>query len=133
MTTLARSNIVQQASIGLNFDIARGLDNVTYAVLKVLSFRVRPGWGGKYAAAAQRQRFSSIDLDAEDDTPDFAPDLPPKVGSAFQTLDHRKHASAQIEAFKGYPTHPAARSSRHASRNRQKAYGRAQRRCRSRS
>lgn len=78
MTALARSNIVHQASIGLNFDMARGLDNVTYAILKVLSFRVRLGWGGKHAAAAQRQRFSAIDPDAEDDTPEFAPDLPPK-------------------------------------------------------
>jgi len=108
MTALARSNIVHQASIGLNFDMARGLDNVTYAILKVLSFRVRLGWGGKHAAAAQRQRFSAIDPDAEDDTPEFAPDLPPEAGSAFQTLDHRKLASAQIEAFEGQPSYQGA-------------------------
>jgi len=105
MTAPARSNIVQQASIGLNFDMARGLDNVTYAMPKALSFRVRLGRGGKHAAAAQRQRFSAIDPDAEDDTPEFAPDMPPEAGSAFQTLDHRKLASAQIEAFEGQPNY----------------------------
>lgn len=92
MTALARSNIVHQASIGLNFVMARGLDNVTYAIRKVLSFRVRLGWGDKQAAAAQRQRFSAIAPDAEDETPEFASDLPPSVGSGFQTLDHRKLA-----------------------------------------
>lgn len=43
MAALARSNIVHQATIGLNFDMARGLDNVAYAMMKVLSFCVRLG------------------------------------------------------------------------------------------
>jgi len=108
MATLARSNVVHQASIGLNFDMERGLDNVVYAMLKVLSFRVRLGWGGKHAAATQRQRFSAIDPDAEDDTPDFEPDLAPATGSGFQTPDHRKLVSAQIEAFEGQPSYQGA-------------------------
>ncbi len=108
MAALARSNIVHQATIGLNIDMARGCDNVVYAMLKVLSFRVRLGWGGKHAAAAQRQRFSAIDPDAEDDTPDFEPDLAPVTGSGFQTPDHRKLASAQIEAFEGQPSYQGA-------------------------
>jgi len=93
---------------GLNFDVARGLDNVAYAMLKILSFRARLGWGGKHAEATQRQRFSAINADAQGDAPEFAPDLPRTIGSAFRTLDHRKLASAQIEALEGQSNYQGA-------------------------
>lgn len=108
MVALARANIAHQASFDLHFDMARGIDNVSYGMLKFLSLRVRQSWGGKHAPAAERQCRIMRDTDLEDDRLEFVTDLPPRLGSAFPALDHRKLASAQIEAFEEQPSYQGA-------------------------
>lgn len=107
LEALARSNIEFHAEGGEEFDLARGIDHISYAMLKMLAFRTRLDWGGKHAAAARLEAFGP-EADEVAAGPLFESDDPPRLGSGFQSSEHRKAASANIELFEAQSKYQGA-------------------------
>jgi len=93
--SLAQANIVHHAQ-DHRFDLPRGIENVTYAMLRMLAFRTQLEWGGTYAEAAQRTELGDVDGHAG------LPSLPLAI-DAFATSAHRDAASLAIKLFEGQP------------------------------
>lgn len=88
---LARSN-VKAHEIAADYDLARGLDHVSFTMLQMMGFRARLDWGGSYAAKAQEEALGEAD---EDVWPIEQPD----ATGAFPTYAHRDAVSINIELF----------------------------------
>lgn len=107
LDALARSNIQHHGEGGEQFDLARGVDNVLYAMLRMLAFRTRLDWGGKHAAAERLEAFGPDDEERASPAL-FEADDPPKLGTGIQSLEHRKVASATIDLFEGQSKYQGA-------------------------
>lgn len=88
---LARSNARFHSEID-GLDFGRGLDNVCYAMLRMIGFRARLDWGGDYAAQAQREELGEVDVD-------LPPMTQPEATDAFSTFAHRDAVTESIALF----------------------------------
>jgi integrase len=100
LEVLAKSNANHFCDLGEPFDAAQGLDNVLHTMLVFLAFRVRLAWGGKHATAAREEVFGSLHEDVIAAEPLEAEDVG-KPGTAFQSFDERKAATAAMQLFEG--------------------------------
>jgi integrase len=94
LEALARNNIRFHAEQH-DFDLARGVDHVSYTMLRVLGFRTRLDWGGSYAAQAQERELGKAD--------DTMPLEEPQLGGAFPSYVHRDATSEHIALFEEQP------------------------------